>query len=104
MEKISLTIHNLELLKLPIFNFSNFKFHNFKIVHRLCNIFNILDFPYLQSNVLHKCVHSFLIRSNDFGICKSINKGSPGVENPEIMKMLCFSPSLNNADILLDQY
>ena len=38
-----------------------------------------------------------------FGVFKSINKGPPGVKNPEIMKMLAFGPSHNETKFLLDQ-
>ena len=34
---------------------------------------------------------------------KLINKGSPGVKNPEIMEMLGFGPSNNKIGILLNQ-
>ena len=37
------------------------------------------------------------------GLLKSINKGSPGLKNPEIMEMLGFGTSHNKTDILLDQ-
>ena len=38
-----------------------------------------------------------------FGVSKSINKGSLGLKNPEIMEMLGFGPSHNKTKILLDQ-
>ena len=50
-----------------------------------------------------KCVHGFLIRLKYFGIFESINKGSPGVTNPEILEMLGFGPSHNKIKILLNQ-
>ena len=44
---------------------------------------------------------SYILKS--FGICKSMNTGSPGVKNPEIMEMLGFGPPHNKTEILLDQ-
>ena len=38
-----------------------------------------------------------------FGIFKSINKGPPGLENPEIMEFGGFGPSHNKTKVLLDQ-
>ena len=37
-----------------------------------------------------------------FGIYKSINKGSQGLKNPEIMEMLGFGPSHDKIEIFLD--
>ena len=34
---------------------------------------------------------------------KSVNKGSPGLENPEIMNVLGFGPSNNKTGFLLDK-
>ena len=36
-------------------------------------------------------------------VCKSMNKGPPGLKNQEIVKMLGFDHSHNKAEILLDQ-
>ena len=38
-----------------------------------------------------------------FCVSKSINKGSHGLENPEIVEILGFGPSNNKTEILLDQ-
>ena len=43
------------------------------------------------------------IFSKYLGIFKSVNKGPPGVKNPEIMEMLGFGPSHNKTEILLNQ-
>ena len=45
----------------------------------------------------------FLVFLKYFGIFESINKGSPGLGNPEIMEMLGLGPSPNEIKILLDQ-
>ena len=37
------------------------------------------------------------------GILKSINKGSQGLNNPEIMEFWGFGPSHNKTEVLLDQ-
>ena len=42
----------------------------------------------------------FLYFCSIFGIFKSMNKRSPGGQNPEIMDMLGFGPSHNKTEIL----
>ena len=37
------------------------------------------------------------------GMIESMNKGSPGLKNPEIMEFGGFGPSRNKTKILLDQ-
>ena len=49
------------------------------------------------------CPDLFLYVLNYFNIFKSINKGSPGLTNPEIMEMLGFGPSHNKIEIFLNQ-
>ena len=57
-----------------------------------------------MKNVFSKNVSmNFLYFSNDFGISKSINKGSPGLEHPEIIEFGGFGPSRNKTETLLDQ-
>ena len=38
-----------------------------------------------------------------FGMFKSINTGSQGLENPEIIEFRGFGPSHNETEVLLDQ-
>ena len=72
-----------------------------KTVHRLSKI-SKFDSQIYKNNIFQN-VPYFLIFLKYFGIFKSINKGSPGVKNPEIMEMLGFGPSHNKTKILLDQ-
>ena len=67
------------------------------------HFFKNFDSQIYKNTIFRKCVHLFLHFVNYFGICKSMNKGPPGLKNQEIVKMLGFDPSHNNAEILLDQ-
>ena len=83
------------------FHFQNWTFSNFKkcgtrLLQPFWNlIFHIYEIIFLKmwSSWLLYCL-------NDFGIFKSINKGSWGVENPEIMEFGGFGPSHDETEIL----
>ena len=64
--------------------------------------FTIFRFEFTKITFSKICPY-FLVFSEIFWYVKSINKGSPGLQSPEIMKMLGFGPSHNKTDILLDQ-
>ena len=118
---------NFQMSKLPIFIFPKITFpyincpsfknqiSNFKIckmldsqfskglVRRLSNIFKKSDSHIYKHNVFQKCFLFFLYFVKYLGRFKSINKGSPGLTNPEIMETLGFGPSHNKIEVLLDQ-
>ena len=52
-----------------------------------------------KNTTFQKRVRTCLVFLKQFGIFKSINKGSPGLKNPEIMDMLGFGPSHNKTKI-----
>ena len=56
-----------------------------------------------KNNMFSKMFIIFLYFVKYFGIFKSIDKGPPGVKNPEIMEMLGFGLSHNKTKILLYQ-
>ena len=64
---------------------------------------NMLDSRIYKRNIISNVSIIVLIRFEEFGILKSINKGPQDFNNPEIMEMLGFGPSHNNTEILLDQ-
>ena len=61
------------------------------------------DAQIYTNNMFQKIVHMFLFCLKYVGIFKSINTGSPGLKNQEIMEFAGFGPSHNKTDILLDQ-
>ena len=58
-----------------------------------------------KHNMFRKCIHiSYTFCSSLVHLTsKCINKGSPGLTNPEVMEMLGFGPSHNKTEILLNQ-
>ena len=60
-------------------------------------------YPQIYENHIFQTASIFLVFPRYCGIIKTINKGAPGVKNPEIMEMLGFGPSHNKTKILLDQ-
>ena len=53
-------------------------------------IFVDLEIPLKQKLILENASWRFIDFSKQFGVFKSINKGSTGLKNPEIMEMLGF--------------
>ena len=90
--KLSITNFQISKFEIPKFlgAYTFQRFHNFR-------------FPDLQKSYVRQCFHIFLYVVEYFGIFKSINKGSPGLKNAEIMKMLGFGPSHNKIGILSNQ-
>ena len=73
-------------------------------VHGFPKSDNHLDSPIYETNMFVISFHMFLIFSKYVCTFQCINKGPPGVKNPEIMEMLGFVPSKNKTKILLDQH
>ena len=68
------------------------------MVHLLCTISKHPDF-HIYEIFVQTCFHIFLI----FWYIQFHKYGSPGGQNPEIMKMLGFGPSHYKTEVLLDQ-
>ena len=86
-------------------DFQNFNSTNSKSsVHILSEVSKMQILGFAKITCFEHVSRISLYRLKYFGIfIKSINKGSLGLENAEIMEMLGFGPSHNKIDILLDQ-
>ena len=86
-----------QLLKFPNFLFYLLKIRNTsnsaiskRLLRRLSKMFINVVAHICNNDIFLKCVHMFLFVFTSFGIFKSINNGSLGSQNPEIVEMLGF--------------
>ena len=98
-----------KITNFQIYKFFKFKKSSFQIpklrtrsVHRLSIFFKILD-SRIYKQYLPQRFHISYMFWRIFGIFNSINKGYPGLENPEFMEFGGSGPSHNKTIILLDK-
>ena len=92
-----------QISNFPNYNFQAYKFTISQITNSELSFWKFkcpsfkqmyIDFPTFSKNIFSYLQQSYFALKS-FGIFKSINKGSPGLNNPEIMDMLGFGPSHN---------